>query len=77
MKKPIVLTAHARLRLRERAIDPKWIDETIHDPEWTETDPRDPTVERRFRTIPRFGGRVLRVASVETKFKHPRYKRDV
>src|SRR4051812_16595721 len=67
MKKPIVLTAHARLRLRERDVDPKWVDETIRDPEWTEKDPRYPTIERRFRAISRFGGRVLGVACVETK----------
>ena len=66
MKKPVILTAHARLRLRERAIDPKWIDETVHTPEWTEADPRDATLERRFRTIPSFGNRILRVACVET-----------
>ena len=66
MKKPVVLTAHARLRLRERDIDPKWIDETVRDPEWTETDPRDSTIERRFRAISLFDNRFLRVACVET-----------
>jgi hypothetical protein len=45
MKKPVVLTAHPRLRIRDRGIDAGWIDETVHDPEWTETDPRDAAVE--------------------------------
>jgi uncharacterized DUF497 family protein len=66
MKKPIALTAHARVRLQDRHIDTKWIEEAILDPDWTEVDPRDPAVERRFRAIPQFSGRVLRVACVET-----------
>jgi hypothetical protein len=66
MKKPVVLTAHARVRLRDRGIDPIWIEETVLDPDWTGVDPRDPAVERRFRAIAQFGGRVLRVACVET-----------
>jgi uncharacterized DUF497 family protein len=66
MKKPVALTAHARIRLRDRGIDPKWVDETVLDPDWTEVEPRDPAVERRFRAIPQFGGRVLRVACIET-----------
>jgi hypothetical protein len=66
MKKPIALTAHARIRLQNRRIDPKWIEETVFDPEWIEAEPNDATIERRFRAIPQFGGRVLRVACVET-----------
>jgi Domain of unknown function (DUF4258) len=67
MKKPVVFTAHARLRLHERNIEPRWVDEAVHDPEWTETDPGNSTVERRFRAISRFDNRVLRVACVETQ----------
>jgi Domain of unknown function (DUF4258) len=59
MKKSVSLTAHARIRLRDRRIDPRWIDETILDPDWTEVDPRDPAVERRFRAVPQFGGRAF------------------
>jgi Domain of unknown function (DUF4258) len=65
-KKPVTFTAHARTRLRDRRIDLKWIEEAIFDPDWTEKDPKDPAVERRFRTVWQFGGRVLRVACVET-----------
>jgi hypothetical protein len=36
MKKPIALTAHARIRLQNRRIDPKWIEEAVFDPEWIE-----------------------------------------
>jgi uncharacterized DUF497 family protein len=66
MPKPVVLTAHAKLRLHGRHIDPKWIEETALHPDWAEAEPRDPSVERRFRAIPEFGGRILRVACVET-----------
>jgi uncharacterized DUF497 family protein len=66
MPKPLVFTPHATIRLRGRHIDPKWIEETALDPDWTEAEPKDPTVERRFRAIPEFGGRILRVACVET-----------
>jgi hypothetical protein len=65
-EKKLVLTVHARIRLRDRHIDPKWIEEAVFDPDWAEPDPTDPAVERRFRSIPQFGGRVLRVACVET-----------
>ena len=64
MKKQVSLTEHARVRLRERRIDPKWIDETVHHPDWVE--PGDRGVERRFRAISEFDGRVLRVVCVET-----------
>jgi uncharacterized DUF497 family protein len=66
MKQLITLTAHARTRLRDRHIEPKWVEDTVLHPDWTEIDPEDPAVERRFRAIPQFGGRVLRVACVET-----------
>jgi hypothetical protein len=66
MEKPVALTAHARIRSRERGIDPEWIRETVLNPDWTEIDTRDPTVERRFRVISQYGNRVLRVACVET-----------
>jgi uncharacterized DUF497 family protein len=64
MKKSVALTEHARIRLRERRIDPKWIDETVLDPDWVESGDRG--VERRFRAISQFDGCVLRVACVET-----------
>jgi hypothetical protein len=34
MKKPISLTVHAQIRLRERHIDPKWIEEAVFSPDW-------------------------------------------
>jgi uncharacterized DUF497 family protein len=66
MRKPLVLTAHAQARLRERHIDLKWLEEAALKPDWTQADPGDPAIERRFKVFPQFGGRVLRVACVET-----------
>ena len=56
------LTQHARKALDEREIPVEWLDRTLSAPELTLPDPDDATVERRFRRIPEFGGRVLRVA---------------
>jgi uncharacterized protein YuzE len=64
--KPVILTAHARMRLQDRHIDLRWVEDTVSKPDWIERDPLDALVERRFRSISQFGGRVLRVACVET-----------
>ena len=56
------LTKHAQEAVRERAIPIEWIERTLDTPELVLPDPNDATVERRFRRIPEFGGRVLRVA---------------
>lgn len=65
--KPITFTRHAPFRVAERHIRPDWVEQTVRDPTWTEPDPGDATVERRFRPIPAYGGRVLRVAVRETE----------
>lgn len=56
------LTKHARKVLDERGIQVEWLERTLSDPEWVMPDPDEAMVERRFRRIPEFGGRVLRVA---------------
>jgi uncharacterized DUF497 family protein len=56
------LTKHARKVLAEREIAIAWLEQTFSAPEMVMPDPNDPAVERRFRKIPEFGGRVLRVA---------------
>ncbi|MEI6820192.1 MAG: DUF4258 domain-containing protein [Verrucomicrobiota bacterium] len=56
------LTKHARKVLEERGIQVEWLERTLTDPECVLPDPDDPMVERLFRRIPEFGGRVLRVA---------------
>jgi uncharacterized DUF497 family protein len=65
-EKQLQLTAHARLPMRDRQISIDWVDLTARAPEWTDGDPKDPAVERRYRAIGQFGGRILRVACVET-----------
>jgi hypothetical protein len=55
-------TNHAQRALAEREIPIEWVERTLKAPELTLPDPNDATVERCFRRIPEFGGRVLRVA---------------
>ena len=56
------LTKHAEKVLAEREIAAEWMERTLSSPELVLPDPDDAMVERRFRRIPEFGGRVLRVA---------------
>ena len=65
-RKPLRFTRHAQDTIVERELDRSRIDRTVRQPEWSRPDPRRPGVERRFRAIPEFGGRVLRVACLET-----------
>jgi hypothetical protein len=64
--KPLRFTIHAQDAIEERALDIGWVERTVYEPEWSQPDPRRPEVERRFRAIPGFGGRILRVACIET-----------
>ena len=56
------LTRHARKALAEREIPIEWVERAFSQPELRLPDPDDAAVERRYRKIPEFGGRVLRVA---------------
>jgi hypothetical protein len=56
------LTKHAKKVLAEREIPLEWLERTLSAPELSLPDPDDTAVERRYRKIPEFGGRVLRVA---------------
>ena len=56
------LTKHAQKALDEREIPVELLERTLSAPELVQPDPDDATVERRFRRIPEFGGRVLRAA---------------
>lgn len=64
--KPLIFTFHAPVRMAQRAIAAEWIERTVREPAWTDPDPNDPQAERRYRTIPEFGDRVLRVVVAET-----------
>jgi len=65
-RKPLQFTRHAQDAFEERELDLDWIEKTVREPEWSRPDPRRAGVERRFRAIPEFGGRILRVACVES-----------
>ncbi|MBL8537954.1 MAG: DUF4258 domain-containing protein [Hyphomonadaceae bacterium] len=65
MPKRIVLTDHANVALIERSLEMAWIERTAREPEWTEPEPNDPTLERRFRAVPERNGRILRVVCSE------------
>lgn len=66
MAKPVRLTTHAETVLRERQLERQWIERTAQSPEWTDSDPSSPDVERRFRAVPERDSRILRVVCVET-----------
>jgi hypothetical protein len=65
--KPLRFTRHALDALTERELQADWVEATVRAPDWREPDPHDPAVIRCFRVIPERGGRILRVALVETE----------
>ena len=65
--KKIVLTRHAEIKMHERGIRLEWVERTIRNPHWIESEPRDPSAQRRFDPVPEFGGRMLRIVCVETE----------
>jgi len=67
MPKPLSYSRHALDVIAERKLDLRWIERTVREPEWFAGDPRRPGVERRFRAVQEYGGRMLRVACYETE----------
>ena len=55
------LTGHAKKVLAEREIPLEWLERALDEPMLRQPDPEDPSLERRYRPIPEFDGRVLRV----------------
>lgn len=53
------LTQHAQKVLDEREITLEWMELTLSSPALILSDVNDPALERRFRQIPEYGGRVL------------------
>ena len=66
MSKPLRYTQHSLDVMREREIEPVWVERAVTQPQWIEPDPFDGAVERRFAVVPERAGRYLRVACVET-----------
>jgi hypothetical protein len=65
MDKPLRYSHHAETVMRERGLDPSWVEATVRRPDWSTGDPGNAGVERRYRTIEAIEGRVLRVVCVE------------
>ena len=55
------LTDHAQVALRERNIPIEWMERALENPELRNPDPDDLDLEQRFRRIPEYENRVLRV----------------
>ena len=66
MAKPIRYTLHAETVLRQRELAKAWVERTTREPEWRSADPGEALAERRFRSVPERGDRVMRVVCVET-----------
>lgn len=66
MSKPLHFTLHAETVISERQLDRTWIELTVQEPEWRETDPSGPPTQRRYRRIPQRDDRIMRVICLET-----------
>lgn len=55
------LTAHARMRLRQRNIKDEWIERTIRHPDRTCPDPEDPELRHAYKRIHAASDQILRV----------------
>ena len=57
---------HAMVAMARRGIRVEWVEQTVTNPGLRVRDSDDPELERFFRSIPEFGGRVLRVVANTT-----------
>jgi hypothetical protein len=55
------LTEHAKKISTERELPLEWLERVMNEPVLREPDPDDASLERRYRRIPEFDGRILRV----------------
>ncbi|MGE3987988.1 DUF4258 domain-containing protein [Pseudorhodoplanes sp.] len=44
-----------------------WIESAARNPDWTEPEPKDRALQRRFKSVPEAQGRILRVVCAETE----------
>jgi hypothetical protein len=58
---PYELTAHAAVVVAERGIELEWVERTFLEPERTEVDRNDPSLQHALRRIAERDDRVLRV----------------
>jgi Domain of unknown function (DUF4258) len=64
--KPVVLTIHAAQAVSERELRLEWIESAARACEWSRPDPQGNEIEQRFRAIPEYENRILRVACLES-----------
>ncbi len=64
-QKVVLFTAHAETALSERRLPRLVVELAARTPDWTRPDPRDPRLEHRFRKLPDYGDRVIRVVCME------------
>jgi hypothetical protein len=57
----IRLTLHAQEWIARRGLDVRWVEATVLQPDYSLPNPADPALTRSWRSIPEFGGRMLRV----------------
>ncbi|WP_082347853.1 DUF4258 domain-containing protein [Rhizobium sp. AAP116] len=67
MSKPLHVTAHAKTVILERQLEFDWIERTVRNPDWSESDPSGLPTERRFGRIPEREDRILRVIRLESE----------
>lgn len=58
MSDPLSATWEA---IAKRGLQREWVERTVADPDWTDSDPRWPDRRRAFKAIAEFAGRILRV----------------
>jgi hypothetical protein len=58
------LTEHAKKISTERELPLEWLERVMNEPVLREPDPDDASLESRYRPIPEFEGRVLRVEPI-------------
>jgi len=65
-EKSISWSEHALTTVRERNLEPEWVEETVRQPDWSLPDPTHPERERRYKVLPSRDHRILRAVVVET-----------
>jgi hypothetical protein len=65
-EKTVVLTIHAAQAVSERELRLEWVESAARACEWSRPDPQVNRIEQRFRTIPEYEHRILRVACLES-----------
>ena len=63
---PLTFSQHALDAIEERKMEVEWVLRTIEAPDWTAED-RQPGRTRYFKSIPKFGNRILRVVCFEER----------